>query len=98
MSNNDSAIIQDKLMYGIWLKGKGWLRGNNGNVFADYSLEKTAELRNRIGNNAIVYFVDDSLVDLELFLLQIEKENSLYTWWQRLVKRTGKNGISSATS
>lgn len=63
-------------MYGIWLKGKGWLRGASNQVYADYHRHVVQETSIRIGNNARVYFVDQSLIDLEEKLLDAEKNKS----------------------
>ena len=62
-------------LYGIWLYGKGWLKGNKGTVtFDNYPVAQ--QVAERMGN-AKVYFIDKSLEDLEQVLLEIEHRSTL---------------------
>lgn len=62
-------------LYGVWIPGKGWVRGGPHNaVFADYNKAIAEELAQRLGQRAKVFFVDNALIDLEEQLLQVERE------------------------
>ena len=55
-------------MYGIWLRGRGWLRGKD--IFADYSLTKAEQVAYLVGGS--VRFIDKSIQDLEQLYLERE--------------------------
>lgn len=74
------ADTDNKLMYGIWMPSRGWIRGKDG-VFADYSLEKSLQVARLIGRGASVRYIDDSIVSLENSYLENEKRNL----WNRLL-------------
>jgi hypothetical protein len=72
-------------MYGVWIPGRGWVRGEENRAFADYNKEVAEELAKRLGNYARVYFIDSALVDLENKLLEAERTNKHMTWfWDML--------------
>ena len=69
------ANEEQKIMYGVWIPGKGWLRGsNNKDVIADYNKDVAEQIAKRIGERARVFFVDTSLIDLEEQLLKAEQK------------------------
>lgn len=59
--------------YGIWIPNEGWLKGKD--VFADTSLEKARQVAYLIGRNSRVYFIDQSIIDLENKYLENERRN-----------------------
>lgn len=59
------------LNYGVWIPGKGWLKGKD--IFADVSLEKAREVARLVGRGAVVRYIDTSIVDLEHYYLEQEK-------------------------
>lgn len=69
-------ITDDNKMYGIWLKGKGWLRGKDDVIsFSDYSF--AMEVSGII--HAKVRRIDESWKDLEVHYLEQEtKGQSLW--------------------
>ena len=77
----DNNIVNDKPMYGIWIKGTGWLRGKD--VFADYSLDKARQVAFLIGNGARVRFIDESIIDLERQYLEQENRSI----WKQLTTK-----------
>lgn len=67
-------IANDRPMYGVWIPSKGWLRAKD--VFVDYDLVKVKEVAKRFRRKkATVYYIDQSLIDMEDKLLEAEKEN-----------------------
>lgn len=82
-------------MYGVWLPSHGWVRGKENKCFADYNKEVAVELAQRLGNHAQVYFIDQSLIDLESMLLMAER--SKLNLFQRIHKvlKVSKNGNHS---
>ena len=67
----------NKPMYGVWLPGKGWLRGTNKKPYADYIKDVAIELAKRIDPKAKVYFIDPAIVDLENELLNAEANQNV---------------------
>lgn len=65
------------VLFGVWLPGKGWLRGADARAFADVHREVAGEVARRIGRGAKVYYVDNALVDLEETLLEAERAQAL---------------------
>ena len=64
-------------LYGIWLQGKGWLKGKENKTVTFDSFIVAQETAKRL--NGKVYFIDKSLEDLELVLLEIEhRRTSMY--------------------
>lgn len=62
------------VMYGCWRKGLGWVRGNDNQALMFTVKEIAIETAGRIGN-CEVYFIDQSLVDIEDQLLEAEQTN-----------------------
>lgn len=60
-------------MYGIWIPGTGWLRGKDGEPFADYSLPVSKQVSKCIGLKSKVLFIDLSIVDFEKKYLDNER-------------------------
>lgn len=80
----------DEIFYGVWIPGKGWIRGE-GNRALMFAHKVVAEqLAKRVKQNAKVYFVDQSLVDIEGALLEAENTEFFKPWFmfdlRRLVK------------
>ena len=69
------------IIYGVWVRGAGWLRGVKGVVsFPDKAVaEDTAR---RVGGEA--RFIDEALRDLEQNILSIEAQQQARKWYQRL--------------
>ena len=65
----------DLLMYGIWIPGKGWLRGEQNRALMFTFRHVANETAKRIGEHARIYFIDQSLVDIEGKLLEAEASN-----------------------
>lgn len=65
------------ILYGVWIRGQGWLRGQGGVVsFAEKAVaEDTAR---RVGGEA--RYIDESLKDLEQNILSLE---AMPKWWHR---------------
>lgn len=62
----------DKVHYGIWTPGIGWVKYNNEPVA--FEIEEVAiSTAKRIGNNSRVEFIDNALFDLENQLLEAER-------------------------
>jgi len=63
-------------LYGVWIKGVGWLRGVGGVV--SFAIKQVAsDTARRVGGQ--VRFIDESLKDLEQNILSIESQKK---WWQ----------------
>lgn len=68
------------MIYGIWLKGAGWLRGSKGVVsFTELSVAK--DTARRVGGE--VRFIDDSLQDLEQNILSLESQKKWWQFWRK---------------
>ena len=68
------------ITYGIWLKGRGWLKAKNRKTGRDepcafLHVDVAARTAQRTGGH--VEPIDDSLIDLEEKLLQTEKMSSI---------------------
>lgn len=82
---NDSPI-----WYGIWIPRKGWVRGEgNKALMFDYHVI-ASETAKRLGNHTKVYFIDQSLVDIEHLLLEAERTEFFYPWFQFELMRLKK--------
>lgn len=79
-------------MYGIWIPGNGWLKGKD--VFADTDLDKAKQVARLIGRNAVVRFIDKSIVDLERFYLEHESR-SLWHTFRNFLARSLKSSDSN---
>lgn len=84
----------ERLMYGVWLKGKGWLRTNDekGKEFGDYSFDKAKQVAKLVGG--YVRFIDQSLIDLEPQFLHKERKSlwaTLVNWWRRKINTWHSN-------
>ena len=66
------------ILYGVWIRGAGWLKGAGGVVsFTEKAVaEDTAR---RVGGEA--RYIDESLKDLEQNILSIESQKK---WYQKL--------------
>ncbi len=66
-SNND-------LIYGIWLKGKGWLKKDNDPLkVISFSSPLPAEQLAKIFRGDVRY-IDPSLIDLEIEIIEAERK------------------------
>jgi len=66
---------QMQIFYGIWIPGTGWLRGDGERALMFTEKAVAQETARRVGANAKVFFIDNSLVDIEAKLLEAEKES-----------------------
>jgi hypothetical protein len=57
------------LVYGVWIDGKGWLRGRDQRVWSDMRREYAEEALRMVSGRARVAFIDESMIDLEQFFL-----------------------------
>lgn len=78
--------MDDLKMYGVWVPGAGWLKGKDGDQFADIHLDKAQEVARMIGSSARVHYIDRSIVDFEQLYLEQEKR-SLWHIFKSLFKR-----------
>jgi hypothetical protein len=81
------------ILYGVWIPGEGWLKGRKptGEIVA-LSFDSKAvalETAGRVGKDAQVFYVDDSLTAIESALLEAE-ENRKLGFWERLRKNWKK--------
>jgi hypothetical protein len=76
-------------LYGVWIPGEGWLRGKD--VFADPSLDKAQQVARLVGRGARVYFIDESIRDLEQRYLEQEKRTLWHTFNNWFRNRTAKS-------
>lgn len=77
--------------YGVWIPGEGWVRGNKG-TFADYSKKKAKQVARLLGRGATVWFIDESIVDLEKQYLEQERKSLWHTFRNLLQSKTGRSG------
>jgi hypothetical protein len=82
MSSNDNVIM----MYGIWIPGKGWLRGKDDMEYCDTILTRAKQVSKLIGLNSQVRFLDLSIVDFEQKYLEQERKT---LWHQMKLKWSG---------
>lgn len=76
-------------LYGVWIPGEGWLKTHSGAVAFVHEIVADSTAK-RIGRGAYVDFIDDSLKDLEMQLLQAEQEQAdqkkeKVSLWNRLL-------------
>ncbi len=72
------------IAYAVWIRGRGWLRDDGGNVFADLHLEMAQGAAELWGSGARVVPFDDSMLNLEKVFLAHEHESRLISrlkWW-----------------
>ena len=77
----------DKPMYGIWITGSGWMRGEK-DVISFYDRSFALEVANIM--NAKIRRIDDSYKDLEQFYLAQEGK-SLWRTFQNLFNNKQKS-------
>jgi len=76
-------------LYGIWIPGEGWLKGKD--VFADENLEKANQVARLIGRDARVYFIDQSIIDLERHYLEQERRTIWHIFKNLFKNKTAKS-------
>ena len=76
--------MDDKPLYGIWIKGVGWLKAKDTVTFISYVMAK--QVAERIGFGAHVYYIDTSLQDLEGKLLEAEQRKAQRSLWHTFKK------------
>ena len=76
MENTDKI----PLLYGVWIPNHGWQRGDNNKALMFTSKDVAFETARRLGNKAKVYYIDQSLVDIERVLLEAE-QNEFFSYW-----------------
>lgn len=75
------------ILYGIWIPRKGWLRGAESKALM-FDLEIIAkQISKRLGNHTKVYYIDQSLVDIEDKLLEAERTDFFYPWFLFEIRR-----------
>jgi hypothetical protein len=67
---------QMPIFYGIWIPGTGWLRGEGERALMFTEKAVAQETARRVGAKAKVFFIDNSLVDIEAKLLAAENTKS----------------------
>lgn len=70
-----------ELLYGVWRPGAGWLKRNSQEYIAFDHKEVAQQTADRIGGGAKVYFIDDSLADIEPYFLELESKKKL-SWFK----------------
>ena len=65
--------MSNNLLYGIWVRGQGWLKNDKNSSLSFDSKEVADEVAKRIGGR--VFFIDKSLDEIESVLLEIEKKS-----------------------
>lgn len=68
------------LVYAVWIEGKGWLRDDKGNVFADLHKELADGAAQLWGRGASVVPFDESMLNLEQTLLQRARARKQLGW------------------
>lgn len=66
--------MDEKLTYAVWIRGKGWLRGEK-DVLAFASFAFALQVAKCLGWGASVRFVDQSAKDLERIYLEHESRS-----------------------
>ena len=61
------------LVYGVWIRGKGWLRDGQHKEFGDARREYADCAARHYGQGAEVRYIDDSMIALEPLFLEREK-------------------------
>ena len=80
------------LMYGVWLPGIGWLRGEESRALMFTEKVVAQETARRVGQKAKVYFVDGSLVDIEQKLLEAERHPvNIFEQWKKAIESKEKS-------
>lgn len=70
-------------IYGVWIRGAGWLRGPLGIV--SFALKEIAEdTARRVSGEA--RYIDDALRDLEQNILSIEAQQEAQKWNVKIKK------------
>jgi len=82
--------------YGVWIRGKGWLRNAKGDFFADLSREVALGAASFFGDKARVVPFDDAMGDLESKFIDGERTWSETLWlnvraWFNNLKRFAHN-------
>jgi hypothetical protein len=75
------AHIDPVLTYGIWIPGKGWLRGAGDRVFSVASPEIASGIAKRLG--AKFEYIDQALIDTEATFLEYERR----PWWRKVMDK-----------
>ncbi len=66
--------MDEKPLYGVWIPGVGWLKGEDQKALAFTLRDVALEVSQRVGSGAKIYFIDPSLRDLENYLLEAERK------------------------
>ena len=82
----ETQIATIPLVYGVWLTGKGWLRGANGIPFADMHREYAEAALNMSCTRGKVVLIDDDMIALESYFLTQETKRKQSKLWSRLIK------------
>lgn len=83
------------ILYGVWVPKSGWVRGDQAKALMfeyKFIAEETAK---RIRRDAKVYYIDQSLVDIEAELLKAEQAEFFKPWFLFEIKRLYKFFVRS---
>ena len=72
---------QFPIMHGVWIPGIGWLRGEENRALMFTEKTVAVQTAKRIKQKAKVYFIDQSLVDIEQKLLAAEESDFFIPWF-----------------
>lgn len=80
----------DSIFYGVWIPGKGWVRGAENKALMFDNRLVALETARRVKQDAKVYFIDQSLVDIESKLLEAENTDFFSPWFIFDLRRVAK--------
>jgi hypothetical protein len=78
------------LLYGVWIPSHGWQRGDNNKALMFLDKRVANECAKRLGNHARVYYIDNSLVDIEHHLLEAERNDFFYPFFLFDIRRLAR--------
>lgn len=76
--------MTDNIFYGIWIPTVGWLRGAESRALMFDSKIVALQTASRIDNHAQVFYIDQSLVDIEQQLLEAEAKRNQLPLFKRI--------------
>lgn len=80
----------EQIFYGVWIPGKGWIRGEGARAVMFAHKVVAEQLAQRVRQDAKVYYVDQSLVDIEDKLLEAERTDFFKPWFLFDLSRLGR--------
>lgn len=79
-----------ELLYGVWIPEKGWVKGAENKALMFDNKVVALETAKRVKQNAKVYYIDRSLVDIEDKLLEAERNDFFSPWFIFDLRRLAK--------